>query len=80
MRNALNVRIPLPTGSLEAYIGAVNRVPMLSAEEERDLAARLQCNNDLDAARRLVLSHLRFVVHVARGYAGYGLLQGDLIQ
>ena len=69
-----------PVGSLDHYIQAVNSVPMLSAEEEYELATRLREHNDLDAARRLVLSHLRFVVHIARGYAGYGLPLGDLIQ
>jgi len=69
-----------PIGSLDHYIQAVNSVPMLSAEEEHELATRLREHNDLDAARRLVLSHLRFVVHIARGYAGYGLPLGDLIQ
>lgn len=70
----------LPTGSLEAYQQAVSSIPMLSAEEERELAERYQRENDLEAARRLVLSHLRFVVRVARGYNGYGLAQADLIQ
>src|SRR5690606_33239565 len=69
-----------PIGSLDHYIQAVNSVPILSAEEERELATRLREHNDLDAARKLVLSHLRFVVHIARGYAGYGLPLGDLIQ
>ena len=69
-----------PIGSLDHYIQAVNAVPMLSAEEEQKLATRLREHNDLDAARKLVLSHLRFVVHIARGYAGYGLPLGDLIQ
>jgi RNA polymerase sigma-32 factor len=72
--------MPLPTGSLEAYIGAVNRVPMLSLESEQALANRFREHGDIDAARQLVMSHLRFVVRVARGYAGYGLAQGDLIQ
>ena len=67
-------------GSLDHYIQAANSIPVLSAEEELALAARLREHNDLDAARRLVLSHLRFVVHVARGYAGYGLPLGDLVQ
>ena len=67
-------------GSLDAYIGAVNRVPMLSAEDEKDLAQRFREQQDLDAARQLVMSHLRFVVHVARGYSGYGLGMSDLIQ
>ncbi len=70
----------LSAGSLEAYIEAVHRIPMLSAEEERELARRWRREQDLEAARRLVLSHLRFVVHVARGYEGYGLPKADLIQ
>jgi RNA polymerase sigma-32 factor len=70
----------MPTGSLEAYISTVNRFPLLSAEEERSLAKRLRDHNDLDAARQLVLSHLRLVVAVARGYLGYGLPHADLIQ
>jgi len=69
-----------PLGSLDHYIQAANAIPVLSADEERALATRLRETNDLDAAKRLVLSHLRFVVHVARGYAGYGLQLGDLIQ
>ena len=69
-----------PLGSLDHYIQAASAIPMLSAEEEFELATRLRETNDLDAARRLVLAHLRFVVHVARGYAGYGLQLGDLIQ
>src|SRR5262245_33084120 len=72
--------VPMPTGSLEAYISTVNRFPLLSAEEERSLAERLRDHNDLDAARQLVLSHLRLVVAIARGYLGYGLPHGDLIQ
>ena len=69
-----------PLGSLDHYIQAASAIPVLSAEEEFELATRLRETNDLDAAKRLVLSHLRFVVHVARGYAGYGLQLGDLIQ
>ena len=74
--------LPLPSaaGSLESYIRTVNRFPMLTHEEELDLAARLRRDDDLEAARRLVVSHLRVVVSVARGYAGYGLQQADLIQ
>jgi RNA polymerase sigma-32 factor len=72
--------MPMPTGSLEAYITTVNRIPMLTAEEERALALRFRQTNDLEAARRLVLSHLRLVVAVARGYLGYGLPHADLIQ
>jgi len=67
-------------GNLDAYVTAVNRLPMLAAEEEVELARRLRADNDLDAAGRLVLSHLRLVVSVARQYLGYGLPQGDLIQ
>ncbi|MAL98836.1 RNA polymerase sigma factor RpoH [Hydrocarboniclastica marina] len=70
----------VPGGNLEAYIQAANAIPVLTLEEERDLAERLQRDEDLDAARRLVLSHLRFVVHIARSYSGYGLAQADLIQ
>ena len=69
-----------PLGSLDHYIQAANAIPVLTAEEEFELATRLREHNDLDAARRLVLSHLRFVIHVARGYAGYGLQLADLIQ
>src|SRR5690349_13296172 len=69
-----------PLGSLDQYFQAANAIPVLTAEEEFALATRLRDTNDLDAARRLVLSHLRFVIHVARGYAGYGLQLGDLIQ
>ncbi len=75
-----HLMVPAGTGSLEAYIQEVNKVPMLTLEEERDLANRYQQEGDLDAARRLVLAHLRFVVHVAKGYGGYGLQLGDLIQ
>jgi RNA polymerase sigma-32 factor len=72
--------VPQSSGSLEAYISTVNRIPMLSAEEERELATRLHEQDDLEAARQLIMSHLRFVVHVARSYSGYGLPQADLIQ
>jgi RNA polymerase sigma-32 factor len=71
---------PISAGSIESYIQAVNRIPMLSAESERELALRLRERNDLEAARTLVLSHLRLVVSVARGYLGYGLPHADLIQ
>ncbi|OSN08054.1 RNA polymerase factor sigma-32 [Lonsdalea iberica] len=70
----------VPQGSLEGYIRAANAYPMLTAEEERALAERLHFEGDLDAAKQLILSHLRFVVHVARNYSGYGLPQADLIQ
>ena len=69
-----------PVGSLEAYIERVAAIPMLSREEELALARRFHEHQDLDAARELVVSHLRFVVHIARGYMGYGLPVGDLIQ
>src|ERR1700750_678915 len=70
----------LPIGSLDAYIAQVNRIPMLTLEGEQELAHRLYQQNDLEAAKQMVLSHLRFVVRVARGYLGYGLALGDLIQ
>lgn len=70
----------LPTGNLDAYISASYQIPMLTSEEERDLAVRLRDHGDMDAARRLVLSHLRFVIRIARGYLGYGLPLPDLIQ
>jgi RNA polymerase sigma-32 factor len=69
-----------PVGSFDAYVDAISRIPVLSREEEVSLATRLRDYNDLDAARQLVLSHLRFVVHIARGYTGYGLPVGDLVQ
>ena len=69
-----------PLGSLDAYLDRVGRIPVLSREEERALAQRFRFEGDLGAARELVLSHLRFVVHIARGYSGYGLPVGDLIQ
>jgi len=69
-----------PLGSLDHYVQLVNATPVLSAEEERALATRLREDDDLDAARTLVLANLRFVIHIARGYSGYGLPLGDLIQ
>ena len=69
-----------PVGSLESYIQTVNAVPVLDKEEEVALARRLQDSDDLEAARRLIISQLRFVVHIARGYSGYGLALADLIQ
>jgi RNA polymerase sigma-32 factor len=76
----LPVTLPVPVGSLESYIQAVNRFPILSPEQEVGLARRFRAENDIDAARELVLSHLRVVVAIARGYLGYGLPHGDLIQ
>ena len=72
--------IPSATGSLDSYIQTVNRFPLLSQQEETDLARRLRDHDDLEAARQLIVSHLRVVVSVARGYMGYGLPQADLIQ
>jgi RNA polymerase sigma-32 factor len=80
MTEQLALQTYVPTGSLEAYVSSVFRLPMLSAEEEREHARNLRKNNDLAAARALVMSHLRFVVRIARGYSGYGLPQQDLIQ
>ncbi|QDW66890.1 RNA polymerase sigma factor RpoH [Luteimonas granuli] len=77
---ASNLPVPSAIGSLDAYIGAVHQIPVLSVEEEQALARRFHDEEDLGAARELVMSHLRFVVHVARGYNGYGLPLGDLIQ
>ena len=77
---AVAVSNPGALGTIEAYITAVNQQPMLSADEERDLGERLQKNGDLDAARRLIMSHLRLVVSTARQYLGYGLPHADLIQ
>ena len=80
MSKSLDLALALPTHSIEAYQAAAARIPVLSAEEERELAIRLRDNNDLEAARRLVLSNLRFVAYIARGYRGYGLPEADLIQ
>jgi RNA polymerase sigma-32 factor len=71
---------PGALGTIDSYIQAVNRLPLLSAEEEHEYAVRFRDNEDLEAARRMVLSHLRLVVSIARGYLGYGLPHGDLIQ
>ncbi|KHN51535.1 RNA polymerase sigma factor RpoH [Pectobacterium fontis] len=80
MTNDMQTFTLVPQGSLEGYIRAANAYPMLTAEEERALAERLHYQGDLDAAKHLILSHLRFVIHVARNYSGYGLPQADLIQ
>jgi RNA polymerase sigma-32 factor len=69
-----------PVGSFDAYMDKVSRIPVLSREDEADLANRFRNDGDLEAARQLVLSHLRFVVHIARGYSGYGLPLGDVVQ
>jgi RNA polymerase sigma-32 factor len=84
--NALVLRTPSelalagPIGSFDAYVDTVSRIPVLSREDELELATRFHRDGELDAARKLVLSHLRFVLHIARGYAGYGLPLGDLVQ
>ena len=80
MTHALTVPTNLSASSLDAYIASVSAAPVLSAEEERLLAIRLRDDNDLNAARALVLSHMRYVVHIARSYMGYGLALPDLIQ
>ncbi|WP_313517700.1 RNA polymerase sigma factor RpoH [Pseudomonas sp.] len=74
------VRALVPGSNLEAYVHSVNSIPLLTLEQERELAGRLFYQQDLEAARQMVLAHLRFVVHIARSYAGYGLNQSDLIQ
>jgi RNA polymerase sigma-32 factor len=79
-RNRSDLVLTGPIGSFDAYVDAISRIPVLSREHEAELATRLRRDNDLDAARELVLSHLRFVVHIARGYTGYGLPVGDLVQ
>jgi RNA polymerase sigma-32 factor len=80
VNNLSTLQLALPAGSLETYIHSVNEIPILSAEQEKELALRFHEYEDLEAARQLVMSHLRFVVRVARGYTGYGLPQADLIQ
>ena len=80
-KNLQSMALSVPhNGSIEGYIQAVSTIDMLSAEEERELALRLREDEDIDAARKLVMSHLRFVVHIAKSYSGYGLPQADLIQ
>ncbi len=84
MSNALvtttAMSLPVPSDQLGSYLQQINQFPILSAERERELARRLREHNDLDAAREMVLSHLRFVAKIARGYSGYGLPMADLIQ
>lgn len=70
----------VPGANLEAYVHTVNSIPLLTVEQERDLGERLYYEQDVEAARQMVMAHLRFVVHIARSYAGYGLAQADLIQ
>jgi len=80
MNKELALAPSFPTGSIESYISAAYQMPMLSQKEEYELAVRFKEEQDLAAAQRLVLSHIRFVIKIARGYAGYGLPQQDLIQ
>ena len=80
MSQALSLPVPSAVGSIDQYIQTVNRIPLLSEKEEVELAIRLRDDGDVDAARKLVMSHLRLVVAIARGYLGYGLPHADLIQ
>ena len=80
MNDDITLPAIVPTGNIESYISAAYRMPMLSAAEEHELAVRLRDDNDLEAARQLIMSHLRFVIKIARGYSGYGLPLPDLIQ
>jgi RNA polymerase sigma-32 factor len=79
-RSPAELALAGPVGSFDAYVATVSRIPVLSREDEQSLALRFHRDGELDAARQLVLSHLRFVLHIARGYAGYGLPMGDLVQ
>jgi RNA polymerase sigma-32 factor len=80
MSKSLQLQFAVPSGSLESYLSAARNIPILSADAERELAVQLQEHGDLEAAQKLVLSHLRFVAHVARSYSGYGLALADLVQ
>ncbi len=80
MSNSTTMQMPVPAGSLDAYMQAIRGIDVLSAEQEKALAIKLHENGDLEAARQLILAHLRFVAHIARSYSGYGLPQADLIQ
>jgi RNA polymerase sigma-32 factor len=79
MSQTMQLTVP-QSGSIEAYMQSAYSIPMLTAEREHDLATRLYVENDLQAAQELIMSHLRFVIHIAKGYAGYGLPQADLVQ
>ena len=79
MSNTMQLTLPR-SGSIESYMQSAYSIPMLTAEEEHNLATRLYEENDLQAAQKLIMSHLRFVIHVAKGYSGYGLAQADLVQ
>ena len=80
LSSVMPASMPMPVGSLEAYLHTINTIPMLTLDEERDLTVRFHETQDLEAARRLVLSHLRFVARIAKNYMGYGLALADLIQ
>jgi len=81
MSKSMQMALTIPkSGSIESYIQSVSNIPMLTADEEKSLAERLFNEGDLTAARELVMSHLRFVVHIAKSYSGYGLAQADLVQ
>lgn len=80
MSNEMSKLVLVSADSLESYIQTVNRYPMLTPEREKELAEALHYEGDINAAKALVMSHLRFVVHIARGYSGYGLPIADLIQ
>ena len=80
MSQTLSLPVPSAVGSIDQYIQSVNRIPLLTEREELDLATRLRDEGDVEAARKLVMSHLRLVVAIARGYLGYGLPHADLIQ
>ena len=79
MSNTMQLVVP-KSGSIESYMQSAYSIPMLTAEREHDLATRLYEDNDLKAAQELIMSHLRFVIHIAKGYGGYGLAQADLVQ
>src|SRR3989338_9082001 len=79
-KNIQHYEMALPLGSLETYIHWSHQIPLLTEEEEKTLTCKLYYEKDLQAARQLVLAHLRFVIRIARGYSGYGLPQADLIQ
>ena len=80
MTNALTIPVNLSVGTFDAYLNVVRQIPQLTVEEEYDLACRFHDEGDLEAARQLVMTNLRFVVHIARGYSGYGLSMPDIIQ
>ncbi|MDP3588952.1 MAG: RNA polymerase sigma factor RpoH [Methylobacter sp.] len=80
MSNALALPVNLSVGTFDAYLNVVRQMPKLTVEQERELALKFRDNGDLEAARELVMTNLRFVIHVARGYSGYGLSMPDIIQ